>query len=85
MLPAILVAGLLGTGGAGGAVTAILGSHVHPELLNEIRELEYESEIYKLSVAISAMEGNGQRDSADYAVAVSQLQLFTAKLTNLGP
>ena len=80
--PALAIAALLGTSGGGGAAT-FLGQHSHPEIIKEIREVQYESEIFKLETQVSAMEEAGQKGGASYSVAVAQLIKFKDMLTEL--
>lgn len=79
----LALAALLGTSGGGGAATALLGAHQHPEIIAEIREVQYESEIFKLETQVNAMEEAGQQGEANYTVAVAQLIKFKDMLTEL--
>lgn len=80
----LALAALLGTSGGGGAAMSILGQHTHPEIIKEIREVQYESEIFKLETKIFAMEDAGQKDNASYTVAVAQLIKFKDMIAELG-
>jgi len=80
----LMLAAALGTSGGGGAAIGILGQHTHPEIIREIREVQYESEIFKLETQVNAMEEAGQKDNASYTVALAQLIKFKAMLTELG-
>ena len=79
----LALAALLGTSGGGGVSTYLQGAHAHPEIIKEIRKVEYESQIFQLSVKVSAMEEAGQTGTADYVVAVSMLTKFNTMLTDL--
>ncbi len=80
----LALAALLGTSGGGGVSTYLAGQHTHPEIIKEIREVQYESEIFKLETQVNAMEEAGQKDNASYTVALAQLIKFKAMLTELG-
>ena len=79
----LAIAALLGTSGGGGVAT-FLGQHTHPEIIHEIREVQYEAEIFKLESQVDTMETAGHKDSASYAVAVAQLIKFKEMLVELG-
>ncbi len=81
----LALAALLGTSGGGGVSTYLAGQHTHPDIIREIREVSYEAEIFKLSVQVGAMEDAGQKDTANYAVAVAQLIKFKSMLIELSP
>jgi len=79
----LLLAAALGTSGGGAASTALLGQHTHQDIIDEIRQVQYETEIYKLESQVAAMEAAGQQADAAYTVAVAQLIRFKAMKTEL--
>ena len=76
----LTLAALLGTSGGGGVATAIIGQHTHPEIMIEIRKVQYESIVEKAKVVMSATADHA---SADYVVAQAQLIKYTGKLADL--
>lgn len=97
-LPYLVIALLLGGGGNAGLNAFLGGSgeHGHPEMATakqvqqleitftrELRKSEYESEIYKLDIAIAEMEADGEKDTAAYTRAVAQLTKFDQLLADL--
>ena len=79
----LLLAAALGTSGGGAASTAIMGQHTHQEIINEIREVQYESQIFALETQVQAMEDTGKKDSSSYVVALAQLVKFQSMLSDL--
>jgi len=71
-MPYLLVASLIGTGGGTG-VSQLINQHDHPEIIREIREVQYDAEIEKLTVRLETIDKN----SASYKVAEAQLVKFT--------
>jgi len=61
----------------------LASEHEHPSIMSELRENEYQTEIYKLQVNIAAMTEAGENNTAKYKVAESQLLKFTSMLTDL--
>jgi hypothetical protein len=80
----LMLAALMGTSAGGGVSTAILGEHEHPEIIKEIREVQYDGEIYKLTTQLESMEQQGLKDTPGYKVAEAQLIKFTTMRTELG-
>ena len=79
----LIAAALLGVGGGTGAGT-LFSDHGHPRIIAEIRKVQYEEAVYKLNVKIAVLEDTGQKDTADYAVAVAQVIKFNEMLVELG-
>lgn len=79
----LIIAALLGTTGGGGVSTYLQTSHMHPEIIREIRKVQYQSEIFKLSTQIDAMAAAGEDGSSAYTIANTQLSKFTEMLTEL--
>lgn len=80
----MIIAGLLGTTGGGGVSTYLQSSHMHPEIIKEIREVEYEMEIDRTNLMLAAMETAGvARDSAQYIAATAKLTHFNQLYTDL--
>jgi hypothetical protein len=79
----LLLAAALGTSGGGAASTALLGQHTHKDIVNEIRIVQYEGEIYRLEVQVAALEDAGQQGTANYTVAVAMLTKFNAMLEDI--
>jgi len=77
---------LLAGGGVSTGSSFLTGHqpHTHPEIIQEIREVEYEAEIFKLSVKLETMDEQGQGGTPSYIVAEAQLVKFTTMLTELG-
>lgn len=80
----LALAAALGTSGGGGVSTYLAGNHLHPEIIKEIREVQYESQIFALEIKVQAMEDAGQKEDASYVVALAQLIKFQDMLTELG-
>lgn len=73
----ILIATLLGAGGGQGVNSILSPEHEHPAIIAQIRSVQYDSEIFKLSTQLEAMESSGQKDTPGYKVAEAQLIKFT--------
>lgn len=90
----LVIAALLGTSTGGGAATSLLSNHTHDgivakieansvTLLREIREVEYETEIYKLNVQLQELEELGETDTSRYETALAMVKKFSVMLTDL--
>lgn len=83
-LPALAIAALLGTSGGSNLSTYLQSSHLHPEIIAEIREVEYEMEIERTNLKLADMEHRlVPRDSAEYIATTSKLTHFNQLLQDL--
>ena len=83
-LPALAIAALLGTSGGSSLSTYLQSSHLHPEIIREIREVEYEMEIERTNLKLADMEDRlVPRDSAEYIATTSKLTHFNQLLQDL--
>ncbi len=76
----LAIAALLGTSGGGGVAT-FLGQHTHPDIMIEIRKVQYEYTLEKAKVTMPALKAD--KTSAGYIVAQAQLIKYTEKLADL--
>ena len=76
----LALAALLGTSGGGGVSTFISNQHTHPEIMVEIRKVQYESIVERAKVVMAATTDHTE---ADYLVAQAQLIKYTEKLADL--
>ncbi len=77
---ALALAALLGTSGGGGISTYLQQSHTHPEIIKEIREVQYESIVEKAKVIMAATPDH---TSPEYIIASAQLVKYVQKLADL--
>lgn len=76
----LALAALLGTSGGGGISTYLSGQHTHPEIMVEIRKVQYESIVEKAKVTMAA---NVDHESFHYIIAQAQLVKYVQKLADL--
>ena len=79
-LPALAIAALLGTTGGGGVSTFLQQSHTHPEIIREIRQVQYENVVEQAKVVMASITDH---TTSDYIVAQTQLIKYTKKLADL--
>ena len=80
----MIIVGLLGTTGGGGVTTYLQSNHLHPEIIAEIRAVEYEMEIERTNLLLVAMEQSDvPRDSASYISTTNKLSHFEELLQDL--
>ena len=76
----LALAALLGTSGGGGVSTYLAGNHTHPEIMVEIRKVQYESIVEKAKVTMAALDNH---NSPNYVIAQAQLVKYVQKLADL--
>jgi len=76
----LALAALVGTSGGGGMAT-LMSQHTHPDIMIEIRKVQYEYTLEKAKVTMTALKDD--KTSAGYIVAQAQLIKYTEKLADL--
>ena len=67
---------LLVSGGVGGSIMA----HTHPEIIVEIRKVQYEDTLERAKIVMDNVE---DKSTSDYVVAQAQVVKYTQKLADL--